>query len=134
MCNNLFFLIFHYYNIILISDHLEIYIFSLGISLSYLFVTVSELIFCEIFETFLILAENFITNRITSCFYGFLNYSFWSSFKCVCCRLFSMMNKFVAIFTTQDFAYIFTNILPIFLAKDKNPKSFTNIWFLNWTE
>ena len=35
--------------------------------------------------------SNFIPNQITSCFCCFLNFSFWSSFKCTRCRLFSMI-------------------------------------------
>ena len=65
---------------------------------------------------------NCITNKITSCFYCFLNYSFWSSFKCICYILFSMIKIFLALFTTHIFTYTFLpKIFPIFLAKDKNP-------------
>ena len=63
----------------------------------------------------------FVTNEISSCFYCFLNCSFLSSFKCICCSLFSVIQKFLAIFTTK-FWLIFLQIsLPIFLAKNKKP-------------
>ena len=42
--------------------------------------------------------SNCITNQITSCFSCFLNYSFWRSFKWICCRFFSMIKKFLLMF------------------------------------
>ena len=65
--------------------------------------------------------SNFISNQITIYFCSFLNFSFWRSFKCICSRLFSMIKKFLTVFTAWTFSYIFTNNFPIFLAKDKNP-------------
>ena len=44
--------------------------------------------------------KNFISNYITSCFCCFLNCLFWNSFKCICSKLFSMVKKFLTIFTT----------------------------------
>ena len=67
--------------------------------------------------------SNFITNQITSCLCCFLNYPFWSSFQCICWRLFIMIKTFLAVFATQLYnLLVFLPIfLPIFLAKDKNP-------------
>ena len=62
--------------------------------------------------------NNFIGNIITISFFWFLNYSSWSSFKCISSSLFSMIKT---IFTTYVFTYILLTFLPIFLAKDKNP-------------
>ena len=53
-----------------------------------------------IFWKFCDFIRNFISNQITSCICYFLNYSFWISFKCICCRLFSMIRKCLAVFTT----------------------------------
>ena len=38
-----------------------------------------------------------------------------------------MVKKILAIFATQVFTDIFTNIVPIFFAKEKNPWPFTNM-------
>ena len=43
---------------------------------------------------------DFIANEFTSCFCWFLNSSFWRSFKCICSRLFSMIKRFLVVFTT----------------------------------
>ena len=58
-----------------------------------IFVTVSELFSGKILETFII---NFMPSQITSCFYCFLNCSFWISFKYICSRLLSIMKKVLA--------------------------------------
>ena len=58
-----------------------------------------------------------ITNQFTSCFYCFLSYCFWRSFKCICIRFISTINKFLAIFTTCVFTYIFTNIFAYIFSK-----------------
>ena len=63
--------------------------------------------------------SNFITNRITSSFYCFLNYSLWSSFKYISCKSFSINKKFWQ-YLPHTFLLIFLLIL---LAKDKNPIS-----------
>ena len=65
----------------------------------------------------------FVTNYISSFFCCFLNCSFWSSFYCIRCRLFSTIKKLLTIFI---FIYKF---LPMFLAKDKDPYPFTYILF-----
>ena len=97
----------------------DIYL-SLGIYLSCPFVTVSELFCYGLFEIPIILLAILlpIKSPLASAF--FFNCSFWSSFTRICCRFFSMIKKFLTVFTTQGFTYIFTNILTIFLAKDKN--------------
>ena len=72
----------------------DLYLF-LAISYSCSFVTVSQFFccgFCSKPRNFII---NFITNQITSCFCCFLNCSFRSSFRCISCRLFSMIKKFL---------------------------------------
>ena len=98
----------------------DIYL-SLGISLWCLFEAVSKLLCSEVFEAFLIPSWlDFIIYQITSWFCCFLNYSFWNSFKCICCKFDSMIKKFLAVCTTNVFTNNFANILSIFLAKDKN--------------
>ena len=47
-----------------------------------------------IFWNFCNSIRSFITNQFTSCFCCFLKNSFWRSFKCICCRLFSMIEMF----------------------------------------
>ena len=49
-------------------------------------------------------------------FYLFI-YLFWSSFKCICGRLFNMIKKVFIIFTASVFAYFF---IKIFFVKDKS--------------
>ena len=39
--------------------------------------------------------SHFVNNEITSCLCSFLNCSFWNSFKCICCRLFSIIKNFL---------------------------------------
>ena len=63
---------------------------------------------------------SFITNQITCCFCSFSDCSFWSSFKCICSRLFSIINKFLPIITKFLFTFL-AIFLPIFLAKEKYP-------------
>ena len=65
--------------------------------------------------------SNLITNQITSCFSMFLNRSFWSCFYCICCRFFRAIEKF-------------SSFYQCFLAKDKNPYSFTYILSLGSIE
>ena len=59
------------------------------------FLTVSELFCSEFFWRFCDFISSFITSQITSCFSSFLNWSFLSSFKCICSRLFYMIKKFL---------------------------------------
>ena len=87
----------------------DIYL-SLGISV--LLKTTSKKFLC--FWRFCNFASIFIANQMTSCFCCFLNWSFWSSLKCICCRLFSMIKKFLALFTAKVFTYCLTHILRIF--------------------
>ena len=54
--------------------------------------------------------SNFTTNKITSCSCSLLNCSFWSSFNCVCSRLFSIIQTFLAVYTASGSIYIFTNV------------------------
>ena len=53
---------------------------------------------------------NFICKFVSSCFCCFSNCSPWSSFKCICCRLFNMVKKPLALFTAKIFTYVFANI------------------------
>ena len=66
------------------------------------------------------IVSNFINNQITNCFCYFFNSSFWRSFECICCRLFSMAKSFW-LYLPLMFLLIFLPIfLPLFSAKDKN--------------
>ena len=68
------------------------------------------------------IVSEFITNQITNCLHCFLNCSFWSNFKCICCRVFKMIKMFLAAFTVFKFLLISLPIfLTIFLAYHKNP-------------
>ena len=96
----------HYYNnfrssIVFCIYSGDIYL-SLGISLSWLLVTVSKLFFWW-FSNFSYYIDNFITYEITSCFFCFLNCFIWTIFECICCRLCSIITKFLAVFTTLVF-------------------------------
>ena len=101
---------------------LAIYIF-LGIALSCSFVTFSDLFCCEFLETFVILSVTLLLIKSQVVSAVFLNCFFRSSLKRICCRFFSMINNFLAIFTTYVFTDIFTNIFthPIFLEKCRKP-------------
>ena len=59
--------------------------------------------------------NDFITNQIISCFCCFFNCSFWSSFKCICGWLFSIIGVSgyiyclsLCLFVTNVFAHIFS--------------------------
>ena len=90
------------------------------------------ILLCFFFLNFHDFVSDFITKQ--SCFCCFWNWSFWSSFKRICGRLFTMIKKFLAIFTTQVFNYIFTNILTHIFSKRQKPKAFYkySIFRLNW--
>ena len=45
-----------------------------------------------------------------------------------------LIRKFIAVFTVQAFAYIFTNIFAYIFTKDKNPVSFKNVPFIDLVE
>ena len=102
----------------------DIYL-SFCMSLSYSFVTFSELFSCAFLKTFCNFTavrrsyriSSFITNQITNYFCFFLNYYFWSSFKCICCRLLSMIKTFLAVLLTQVFIYVFNDIFVHILRK-----------------
>ena len=117
-----FFLIFHYYTITLILDHTfltlsgDIYL-SLGISLWCSFLTVSELFRCEVFCIFISAILLPIKPPVASAV--LLNYSFWISFRFICCRLFNMIKKVLALFTTTFLLIFLPLFLPMFLAKYK---------------
>ena len=64
-----------------------------------------------IFLNFCNSIKTFIANQSNSHFCCFLNGFFWRSFKCICCRLFSIFKKFLNIFTAHAFAYVFIHIL-----------------------
>ena len=87
----------------------------------------SEIICGEVLENFVILFAIWlpIKSPVTSAIVW--NYSFWKIFKCIFCRLLSGIKKFLTVFTPYDSIYILPIFLPIILAKDKNPQSFTNI-------
>ena len=117
--NKLYFYITLLYYYINIRSSITLWVFpgglffSLGISVSvFLLLTASEVISGEV-------------NQTTSCFCCLLKfffiylciYLFWSSFKCICSRLFNMIKKVFIIFTASVFAYFF---IKIFFAKDKS--------------
>ena len=87
------FVIFHYYTI-LISVHQKFHVFLLEIS---------ELFCCQCFEAFIFLSvillpvKSLVTSAV---FFCFLNDSFWRSSKCICCRFFRVIKKFLALFPT----------------------------------
>ena len=120
---NYSFLIFHYYIIILINlrSAIIICLFSgdiyliFRISLSCSFRSISGLFYCNVFEVFVNLPSHNLaipTNNQSN--YQLLQrfpewLFFGSSFKCLCCRLLSMIKKFPALFIAQVFTYIFIN-------------------------
>ena len=108
-----------YFTIIFFSDHryFSVFLLDIHISLSWYFFIMPIfncfiIILLWVFETLPVwnCTSNFFTNQITSCIHCFLNYSFWSSFKYISIKFFSMINKFLAVFTIQVFTYIFTII------------------------
>ena len=108
-------MIFRYYIIILILGNQqfsallpEIYIFFRYFFVMFICNCFSIIIFW-IFEVFVVFFSNFITNQIVGCFSWFWKYSFWISFKGICCRL------FLALFTTHGFNHIFENIFTLHL-------------------
>ena len=116
---------FQYYTIVLVPRLSIILCLSLGDiykSLFWYFFIIlicnselfSELFCCDSVCNF---TSNFFTNQITSCFSCFINDFFRRSFKCICCRLFSMTKDFLALFTAQTFTYIFTHIFTHFFSK-----------------
>ena len=74
-----------------------------GISLSCSFVIVSELFFYELLETFVILLAILSPIKPPVA-------SFQRSFKCIFCRLFSVIKKFLAVFIIYVFTYTCTHI------------------------
>ena len=68
--------------------------------------------------------------HITNCICCFLNYSFWNSFQCICSRFFSMIRKFLALFTTSVFTYTFTYFYPYFQQNTKihNLSQIYDLW------
>ena len=77
---------------------------------------------------------NFISNQIASCFSCFLNCSFWSSFKCICSRLFSMIKTFLTVFTAYVLPYNLTNNFSHISCKRQKSIAFYkySISSLNW--
>ena len=101
------------------------YIWDLSISVS--LSTVSELFCSELLETFVWFYQQFYSQSNHELFRLFLNCSSGSSFKCICSnfsctrssRLFSMIKKFLVIFSGYNYLY-FTNIFAhIFSQKQK---------------
>ena len=96
------------------------------ISLSCSFVTVSELFCVDFFLSSCNSVSNFITNQITRCLC-----CFWVTlFELV---LSAPVADYLA-WSRSFWLYLPLKFLPIFLAKHKNPKPFTNIWSLGWIE
>ena len=80
-------------------------------------------ILCWPFLYFCNFISSFIASKFTSCFFNFLNYSFWSSFKCISGRFFSMIKKILAVCSLSlSFHLCFYKYFsPIFLINTKNP-------------
>ena len=80
-------------------------------------------ILCWPFLYFCNFISSFIASKFTSCFFNFLNYSFWSSFKCISGRFFSMIKKILAVCSLSlSFHLCFYEYFsPIFLINTKNP-------------
>ena len=64
----------------------------------------------------------------------FFEFFFWTSFKCICYRLFSMIMKFVTIFTAKILLIFLPMLIPIFVAKIQKSIAFYKylISRLNW--
>ena len=73
--------------------------------------------------------RNFITNLMASFFCCFLNYIFWSSFKCICSILLEWSIRFWLYLPVKFLLTFFTHI---FSKRQNNPWSSTNIWSLGW--
>ena len=78
--------------------------------------------------------SNLITNQITSCLCCFLNDSLRKGFKYVCCKLFNVIKRFLDVFTTQVFTYVFSNIFNHIFSKRQKSIAFHkySISWLNW--
>ena len=74
--------------------------------------------------------NNFVSNKITSCYCCFLSCSFWSSFNCICSKLFSMINMFLTKFTAYVFTYTFTNTFTYIFSKRKKYDNLLQIFGL----
>ena len=118
-------MVFHYYTIILISDWQYLSFFWRYISFfRYFFIILIYNFFWSLLQwtywDLRNLISNFITNQITSCFYCFLNFSLWHSFKCICSGLFCMIKNFFLLHLALNFLRILLPILlPIILTKQK---------------
>ena len=94
----------------------DIYL-SLGISLSWSFVTVSELFCYNFFEDSVILLKILLPAKSPV-----FSATFWVAlFVLLCYKLLSMIKTFQAVFTNYVFTYILPIFSPIFLSNDKNP-------------
>ena len=74
--------------------------------------------------------SNFMTNQNTRCFFFSWITLFWSSFKCTCCRLFSMLKMFW-LYWPLKFLLIF---LPIFCSYFLTKRKPHCLLSLGWTE
>ena len=72
------------------------------------------------FECYHMSFDHFFTKQITSCLCSFFNRFSWSSFKCICSRLFSMTKKFLVVFTTN----VFTNKSTYTFSKEQTSTAF----------
>ena len=108
----------------------DIYL-SLDISLSFLLLANFRLFYGEVFETFVVL-----TAILLPFMSPVVSAVLWITiFEVVLSELINMIKKFLVIFSTQVFTYVFTNTFTYILAKNKNPYPFiTNILSLGWAE
>ena len=75
--------------------------------------------------------SDFLSHQLILLFFELL---FWTSFKCICCRLFIMVIKILGVFTIQGFTYILANIFTHNFRKRQKPLNFYKylIFMLNW--
>ena len=80
--------------------------------------SVSELS-CSDFFFFILFYWQFCyqSNHHLSCFCCFLNCSFCNCFKCISSKLYSVIKKFVTVFTPYVFTYILTNMIFLSISK-----------------
>ena len=100
-----------------------IWYFSMKFSIFYLTFNCFWAILYWPFLYFCNFISSFIASKFTLCFFNFLNYSFWSSFKCISGRFFSMIKKILAVCSLSlSFHLCFYKYFsPIFLINTKNP-------------
>ena len=101
---------------------LEVWIYFCGFSVP--LSTVSEFPMME-FLKHLQFYQQFYCQSNHQFFLLFLKLLFWGSFKCICKRLFSMIKKFLTVFTTYVFTCNFADTFAHIFSQKKEKKSIT---------